>query len=121
MVFEWNGFHVSQDNINVMVFTGAVTGVVRIQTSGAIWVGREVAEALHICNEHFEVIIHPCSLHIKLLYTMGGFANGWKDVVMLQNWPFAFLAGLKLCSGECHCHGCILGDSKIFGIYIIAS
>ena len=40
-------------HINVMVFTGAVTGVVRIQTSGAIWVGREVAEALHICNEHF--------------------------------------------------------------------
>ena len=27
-------------HINVMVFAGAVTGVVRIQTSGAIWVGR---------------------------------------------------------------------------------
>ena len=38
--------------INVIVFNGAVTGVVRIQTSGAIWVGRLVAEALHICNEH---------------------------------------------------------------------
>ena len=35
-------------HINVMVFNGAVTGVVRIQTSGAIWVGRLVAEALHI-------------------------------------------------------------------------
>ena len=43
-------------HINVMVFAGAVTGVVRIQTSGAIWVGRLVAEVLHICNEHFEVI-----------------------------------------------------------------
>ena len=43
-------------HINVIVFTGAVTGVVRIQTSGAIWIGRSVAEALHICNEHFEVI-----------------------------------------------------------------
>ena len=35
-------------HINVMAFVGAVTGVVRIQTSGAIWVGRLVAEALHI-------------------------------------------------------------------------
>ena len=43
-------------HVNVMVFNGAVTGVVRIQTSGAIWVGRSVAEALHICNEHLEVI-----------------------------------------------------------------
>ena len=43
-------------HINVMVFTGAAVGVVRIQTSGAIWVGRLVAEALHICNEHSEAI-----------------------------------------------------------------
>ena len=62
-------------HINVMVFIGAVTGVVRIQTSSAIWVGRLVAEALHICNEHFEVIS-------TLLFTYraaiqdGGFANG---------------------------------------------
>ena len=27
-------------HINVMVFVGAVTGVLRIQTSGAIWLGR---------------------------------------------------------------------------------
>ena len=37
-------------HINVMVFVRAVTGVVRIQTSGDIWVGRLVAEALWICN-----------------------------------------------------------------------
>ena len=43
-------------HINVMVFTGAVAGVVWIQTSGYIWVGRVVAEALCICNEHFDVI-----------------------------------------------------------------
>ena len=43
-------------HINVMVFVGAVTGVVRIQTSGATWVGRLVIEALHICNEHLEAI-----------------------------------------------------------------
>ena len=39
-----------------MVVVGAVTGVLRIQTSGAIWIDRLVAEALCICNEHFEVI-----------------------------------------------------------------
>ena len=43
-------------HINVMVFVGIVMGVVRIHTSGAIWVGRLVAEALHICNEHLEAI-----------------------------------------------------------------
>ena len=43
-------------HISVMVFVGAVTGVVSIQTSGAIWVGRLVVEALHICREHLEAI-----------------------------------------------------------------
>ena len=43
-------------HINVMVFTGAAGGVVRIQTSGAIWVGKFMPDAFHICNEHFEVI-----------------------------------------------------------------
>ena len=42
--------------INVMVFVGAVTGVVRIQTSGATWVGRLVIEALCIYKEHLEAI-----------------------------------------------------------------
>ena len=67
-----------------MVFTGAATGVVRIQTSGAIWVGRLVAEALHICNEHFEVISTVLFVY-KPAIQDGGFANGWKGVVMLQN------------------------------------
>ena len=58
-----------------MVFDGAVSGVVRIQTSGATWVGRLVAEALHICTEHLKLIS-------TLLFTYraamqdGGFANG---------------------------------------------
>ena len=43
-------------HINVMVFVGAVTGVVRIQTSGATWVGRLAVEALHICKDHLEAI-----------------------------------------------------------------
>ena len=43
-------------HINVMVFTGAASGVVRIQTSGAIWVGKFTPDAFCICYEHFEVI-----------------------------------------------------------------
>ena len=43
-------------HISVMVFVGAITGVVRIQTSGAIWLGRLVVEALCICSEHLEAI-----------------------------------------------------------------
>ena len=61
--------------INVMVFAGAVTGVVRIQTSGAIWIGTLVAEALHICNEHFEVISMVLFTY-KAAIQVGGFANG---------------------------------------------
>ena len=70
--------------INVMVFAGAVTGVVRIQTSGASWVGGLVAEALHICNDHFEVISTVLFAY-KAATQNGGFANGWKGMVMLQN------------------------------------
>ena len=58
-------------HINVMVFDGAVTGVVTIQTSGAIWVGRLVAEALPICNENWREY-PPCSSHIELLYKIMG-------------------------------------------------
>ena len=43
-------------HINVTVFAGAVSGVVKIQTSGAILVGKFVSDAFHICSEHFEVI-----------------------------------------------------------------
>ena len=62
-------------HINVMVFAGAVTGVVRIQTLGAIWVGRVVAEALHICNKHFDVIFTVLFAY-KAAIQDGGFANG---------------------------------------------
>ena len=40
-------------HINVMMFTGAASGVVRIQTSGAIWVGKFIPDAFCICSEHF--------------------------------------------------------------------
>ena len=71
-------------HINVMVFVGTVTGVVRTQTSVAIWGGRLVIEALHICNEHFEAISTVLFAY-KAAIQDGGFANGWNGVVMLQN------------------------------------
>ena len=39
-----------------MVFTGVASQVARIQTSGAIWVGKFIPDVFHICSEHFEVI-----------------------------------------------------------------
>ena len=62
-------------HINVMVFDEVVTGVVRIQTSGAIRVGRLVAEALHICTEHLEVI-STLLFAYRAAIQDGGFANG---------------------------------------------
>ena len=98
------------------MLVGAIAGVVSIQTSGAIWVGRLVVAALCICEEHLEAI--PTLLFAyRAAMQVGGLANGWKGVEMLQN---CLLACLKLCSGEFHCHCCILGDSKVFGVHIIA-
>ena len=71
-----------------MVFAGAASGVVRIQTSGATWVGRFIPDAFHICNEHFEVI-SAVLIAYRAAIQDDGFARGWKGVVMLQNWPFA--------------------------------
>ena len=62
-------------HINVMVFVGAVIGVVRIQTSGAIWLGRLVIEALHICNEHLEAI-STLLLAYRAAMQDGGLASG---------------------------------------------
>ena len=71
-------------HINVMVFAGAASSVVRIQTSGAVWVGKFVSDAFRICSEHCEVI---STVHFAYRAAIqdGGFANGWKGVVMLQN------------------------------------
>ena len=62
-------------HINVMVLVGAVADVVSIQTSGAIWVGRLVVVALHICKEHLEAI--PALLFAyRAAMQVGGLANG---------------------------------------------
>ena len=75
-------------HINVMVFVGAVTGVVKIQTSGATLVGRLEIEALHICKEHLEAI-STLLFAYRAAMQDGGLANGWRGVVMLQNCPLA--------------------------------
>ena len=71
-------------HINVMVLAGAAISVVRIQTSGFTWVGRFIPDVFHICNEHFEVI-SAVLLAYRPAIQDGGFAKGWKGVVMLQN------------------------------------
>ena len=71
-------------HINVMVFAGAASGVVRIQTSGAIWAGKFVSDTFHICNEHFEVISTVLFAYRAAIQD-GGFTKGGKGVLMLQN------------------------------------
>ena len=71
-------------HINVMVFAGAVSGVVRIQTSGAIWVGKFVSDAFCICSVHFKEISAVLLAYRAAIHD-GGFPSGWKGVEMLQN------------------------------------
>ena len=71
-------------HINMMALTGVESGAVRIQTSGDICVGRFTLEVFLICNEHCEVI--PAGFLAYRAETHdGGFAKGWKGVVMLKN------------------------------------
>ena len=62
-------------HINVMLLAGAAGGVVRIQTSGAIWIGKFVSDAFQICSEHFEVISMLLFAYKTAIHD-GGFANG---------------------------------------------
>ena len=71
-----------------MVFAGTASGVVRILTSGALWVHKFVVDAFCICSEHFEVISAVLFAYKDVIQD-GGFANSCKGVVMLQNWLFA--------------------------------
>ena len=67
-----------------MMLAGAGSGVVRIQTSGAIWVGKFVSDAFCICNEHFEVISAVLFAYRAAIQDVG-FAKGWEGVIMMQN------------------------------------
>ena len=75
------GFHIMMvsmafsGHINVMVFTGAANGAVRIQISGAIWVGKFIPDAFCICNEHFEVMSTVLFAYRAVIQEVG-FAKG---------------------------------------------
>ena len=43
-------------HITMMVLAGAGSGIMRIQTSGDIWVGNFTSDVFLLCNEHCEVI-----------------------------------------------------------------
>ena len=62
-------------HINIMVFTGAASGVVRIQIFDAIWVGNFAFDAFCVCSELFEVISAVLFAY-KTAIQDGGFANG---------------------------------------------
>ena len=71
-------------HISMMVIAGAESGVMSIQTPGDICVGRFTSEVFLICNEHLE-IISAVLLAYRAEMHDGGFASGWKGVVILQN------------------------------------
>ena len=75
-------------HIRVIVLTGAATGVISIQTSGVIWVGRAVVVVLHNCKEHLDVMLALLLVYRAAMH-VGGLARGWKGVEMWQNCPFA--------------------------------
>ena len=59
----------------MMVLAGAEHGVMRMQTSGDIWVGKFISDAFLICNEHCEVI-SAVLLAYRAVTQDGGFAKG---------------------------------------------
>ena len=71
-------------HISMMVLAGTESGVMRIQTSGDICVGKFTPEVFLICNEHCEVISGGLLAYRAATHD-GGFAKGWKGVVILQN------------------------------------
>ena len=71
-------------HVSVMVLAGVESGVMRIQTSGDICVGSFISEVFLICNEHCKVISAGLLAYRAETHD-GGFAKGWKGVVILQN------------------------------------
>ena len=75
------GFHVMiismshSGHISFMVLAGSEGGVVMIQTSGDIWVGKFISDALRICNEHHEVM-SAVLLAYRVVAQDGGFDKG---------------------------------------------
>ena len=62
-------------HISLMVLAGVESGVMRIQTSGDICVGKFTSEVFLICNEHCKVISDGL-LAYRAVTHVGGFAKG---------------------------------------------
>ena len=62
-------------HISMMVPAGAESGVVRIQASGDICVGKFTSEVFLICNEHCEVISSVLFAYRAVTHN-GEFAKG---------------------------------------------
>ena len=71
-------------HISVIVLAGVEHGVMRAQTSGDICFGNFTSEVFLISNEHYEVISAEFLAYRAKIHD-GGFAKGWKGVVILQN------------------------------------
>ena len=90
----WMGFSTLMNvvaflgQMRVTVLAGAKIGMVRVQTFGAICDGMLTSKVFLICNEHHAEML-TTFLAYKAELHVGGFANGWKGVGMLQNCPFA--------------------------------
>ena len=67
----------------ITVLAVAESGVVRIQTSGDIWVAKFTFDVYHICNKDCEVISSALLVYRAVTHD-GGFAKGWKCAVILQ-------------------------------------
>ena len=83
----WMGFSTLMNvvafpgQIRVIVFAGEESGVVGIQTFGAICDGIVTSEVFLTCSKHHaemlaRFLVYKAEVHV------GGFANGWKGVGM---------------------------------------
>ena len=68
-------------HFSMMVLAGVESGVMRIQTSGDICVGRFTSEVFLICNDHCEVISAGLLAYRAKTHD-GGVVKGWKGVVI---------------------------------------
>ena len=62
-------------HISMMVLAGVESGIMRIHTSGDIWVGKFTSDAFDICNEHCKVI-SAVLLAYRAVTQDGGSAKG---------------------------------------------
>ena len=93
-----------------MVLAGVESGVMRIQTSGDICVGKFASEVFLICNEHREVI--PAEFPAYRAETHdGGFARRLERCGYATKLTVCFWADSKLGDGKFHCHGFILSNT----------